>query len=89
VPENSTLRRMTPLPGPFPPPAVAAIGDRLPPSLRKSAPLTTSRLEFLTSNRVYCVAKAKERLDFVANTDLSIGIMRAVAWYRENGYIAR
>lgn len=67
--------------------AAAAVFDRLPIALRKSAPLTRSRLEFLTHNRVYDVAKARRLLDFVAPTDLATGISRSLAWYRQQGYL--
>jgi nucleoside-diphosphate-sugar epimerase len=67
--------------------AVAAIGDFLPPKLRQSAPLTRSRLEFLTHSRVYDVSKARRLLDFVATTDLPTGIARSVAWYRQHGFL--
>jgi nucleoside-diphosphate-sugar epimerase len=68
--------------------AVAAVGDRLPSALKRSAPLTRSRLDFLTHSRVYDVTKAKRLLDFVAATDLPTGAARSMAWYREQGYLA-
>jgi len=67
--------------------AVARFGDLLPPRARQRAPLTSSRLEFLTNSRVYEVGRARERLGFVAATDLRAGIERAVAWYRAAGYL--
>lgn len=68
--------------------AVAAVGDRLPPSLKGSAPLTRSRLDFLTHSRIYDVTKAQRLLDFAAaTTDLSTGAARSLAWYREEGYL--
>jgi nucleoside-diphosphate-sugar epimerase len=67
--------------------AVAAIGDRLPPSLRQSAPLTHSRLDFLTHSRVYDVTKARFLLGFTATTDLPVGTARTMAWYRQQGYL--
>ncbi|HEX4717393.1 MAG TPA: NAD-dependent epimerase/dehydratase family protein [Thermoleophilaceae bacterium] len=67
--------------------AVAAVGDRLPPNLKKSAPLTSSRLDFLTHSRVYDVTKAERVLGFAASTDLTTGTARSMAWYREEGYI--
>ncbi len=67
--------------------ALAAVGDALPARLRRSAPLTRSRLDFLTHSRVYCVAKAERFLDFVAPTDLAAGIAHSIAWYREYGYL--
>lgn len=67
--------------------AVARLGDRLPPSLKRSAPLTRSRLDFLTHSRMYDVTKATRLLDFAAATDLPTGIARTVAWYRQCGYL--
>jgi nucleoside-diphosphate-sugar epimerase len=67
--------------------SVAAIGDVLPPRLKRAAPLTTSRLDFLTHSRMYSVKKAQEYLDFEASTDLQTGITRTVAWYREHGLL--
>jgi nucleoside-diphosphate-sugar epimerase len=67
--------------------AVAVLGDRLPPDLRRSAPLTSSRLDFLTHSRVYDVTKALRLLDFAAATDLPTGTARAMAWYRGRGFL--
>jgi nucleoside-diphosphate-sugar epimerase len=67
--------------------AVAGLGDLLPSALKRRAPLTRGRLEFLTHSRVYDVTKAMRLLDFAAPTDLSAGVERTVAWYREQGYL--
>jgi nucleoside-diphosphate-sugar epimerase len=67
--------------------ALAAVGDWLPANLKRSAPLTRSRLDFLTHSRVYDVAKAHRLLGFAALTDLSMGITRSMAWYRQHGYL--
>lgn len=67
--------------------AAAALGDRLPANLKRSAPLTRSRLEFLTHSRVYDVSKAQRVLGFAAATDLPIGAERSMAWYREKGHL--
>jgi nucleoside-diphosphate-sugar epimerase len=67
--------------------AVAALGDRLPPRLQRSAPLTSSRLDFLTHSRMYDVTKAVRLLDFAAATSLRTGAARAMAWYRQQGYL--
>ena len=67
--------------------AAAFVGDRLPPRVRPHAPLTRSRLDFLTHSRVYDVAKAQRLLGFTAATDLSTGVARSVAWYRAEGYL--
>jgi nucleoside-diphosphate-sugar epimerase len=66
---------------------VAAIGDAFPPPLRRRAPLTRTRLDFLTHSRVYDVSKARTALGFEATTDLRTGIERSVAWYRNEGYL--
>jgi nucleoside-diphosphate-sugar epimerase len=63
--------------------AAAVVGDRLP-----SAPLTRSRLDFLTHSRVYDVTKAERVLGFAAPTDLPTGTARSMAWYRDEGYLA-
>jgi dihydroflavonol-4-reductase len=68
--------------------AVAMVGDRLPSNLKRSAPLTRSRLEFLTHSRVYDVTKAERLLGFAAATDLPTGATRSMAWYRDEGYLA-
>jgi nucleoside-diphosphate-sugar epimerase len=67
--------------------AVAAVGDWLPASLRRSAPLTSTRLDFLTHSRVYSVDKAERLLNFGAETDLSTGMNQTISWYRQNGYL--
>jgi nucleoside-diphosphate-sugar epimerase len=66
---------------------VAAAGDRLPAGLGRAAPLTSSRLDFLTHNRMYDVGKARQLLDFAAATDLPAGAARAIEWYRVHGYL--
>lgn len=68
--------------------AVAVVGDRLPPNLRRSAPLTRGRLDFLTHSRIYDVTKARRLLGFAAATDLAAGAAHSVEWYREQGYLA-
>ena len=67
--------------------AAAGLGDRLPPGLKQRAPLTRSRLDFLTHTRAYDVTKAVRLLDFAAATDLPTGVARTVAWYRQCGYL--
>jgi nucleoside-diphosphate-sugar epimerase len=67
--------------------AAAAVGDRLPARVRASAPLTRSRLEFLTHSRVYDVTKARRVLDFDAETDLPTGTRLSMSWYRRQGYL--
>jgi nucleoside-diphosphate-sugar epimerase len=69
--------------------AVAGVGDRLPSKLKRSAPLTRGRLDFLTHSRVYDVTKAQRMLGFAASTDLTTGAARSLAWYRDEGYLMR
>lgn len=67
--------------------AMAWAGDQLPARLKPAAPLTRSRLDFLTHSRVYDIAKASQLLDFTAPTALSTGAAETVAWYRRQGYM--
>jgi nucleoside-diphosphate-sugar epimerase len=67
--------------------AVASMGDVLPGRLKRAAPLTRSRLAFLTHSRVYDVTKAHRMLGFAAATDLRTGVRETVKWYREHGYL--
>ncbi|MEA2315462.1 MAG: hypothetical protein QOI03_2154 [Solirubrobacteraceae bacterium] len=67
--------------------AVATLGDALPRRLRRSAPLTRSRLDFLTHSRIYDVTKAKRVLGFEAPTELEPGTAATMAWYRNEGYL--
>ena len=67
--------------------ALALAGDLLPASMRTLAPLTRSRLDFLTHSRRYVVEKAQRLLDFTAATELPDGIARTTAWYRQEGYL--
>jgi nucleoside-diphosphate-sugar epimerase len=67
--------------------AVASVGSALPRRIRRAAPLTRSRLEFLTHSRVYDVSKAERVLGFTAATDLRTGVRAAIEWYRRYGYL--
>lgn len=67
--------------------ATARLGDALPRHERHRAPLTSSRLAFLTHSRVYDVSKARRMLGFTARTGLQVGAARTVAWYRAHGHI--
>lgn len=67
--------------------AVAAACDHLPASLKRSAPLTRSRVDFLTHSRVYDVTKARQVLGFDAPTDVGAGTRLSMLWYRAQGYL--
>lgn len=66
---------------------VALVGDALPASIRHRAPLTTSRLDFLTHSRMYEVGKARRLLDFTADTPLASGLAETAKWYRSEGLL--
>lgn len=68
--------------------AAAVAGELLPPHLRSRAPLTLSRLGFLTHSRIYDVTKARRLLGFVTATGLAIGIAQTVAWYEQEGLLS-
>jgi dihydroflavonol-4-reductase len=67
---------------------LAAASEVLPARLKQVAPLTRSRLDFLTHSRIYDVTKACQVLGFAAPTQLPDGIARTVAWYRAEGYLS-
>lgn len=68
--------------------AAATVGDALPARLRSLAPLTRTRLDFLTHSRIYDVSKARALIGFEAGTALTEGMDRTVAWYRREGYLS-
>jgi nucleoside-diphosphate-sugar epimerase len=45
-------------------------------------------LEFLTHSRAYDVSKARDLLGFAAGTEITTGAARAMAWYRQQGYLS-
>jgi nucleoside-diphosphate-sugar epimerase len=51
------------------------------------APLTRSRVEFMTSQRAYRVERARQELGFVAQVGLGEGIKQTVEWYRAKGLL--
>lgn len=56
------------------------------PGLRgEQAPLTRSRIAFLTHSRAYDISRARAELGFQPTTPLADGLSRAVAWYRKHG----
>ncbi|MBI3946625.1 MAG: NAD-dependent epimerase/dehydratase family protein [Armatimonadetes bacterium] len=69
--------------------AAATLGGLLPARLKPLAPLTPSRLDFLTHSRVYDTGKAQRLLGFTADTGLHTGLIRAVAWYRERSLLPK
>jgi nucleoside-diphosphate-sugar epimerase len=58
------------------------------PSMRgERAPLTRSRVKFLTNSRVYDCRRAQTELGFKAQVDLAEGMQRTAAWYHKHQYL--
>ncbi|MFL5659886.1 MAG: NAD-dependent epimerase/dehydratase family protein [Ktedonobacteraceae bacterium] len=58
------------------------------PSMRgERAPLTRSRVKFLTNSRVYDCRRAQTELGFKAQVDLDEGMQRTAAWYHKHQYL--
>lgn len=51
------------------------------------APLTRSRVKFLTNDRVYDSSRAKNELGYTPKIDLEEGIRRTAAWYKKHSYL--
>lgn len=51
------------------------------------APLTRSRVKFLTNSRVYDCNRAKKELSFQPLTDLDTGMQKTAEWYSKQGYL--
>jgi nucleoside-diphosphate-sugar epimerase len=58
------------------------------PGLRgQRAPLTRSRVAFLTHSRIYDTRRARSELGFWPAVGLEEGLQRTTRWYREHGYL--
>jgi nucleoside-diphosphate-sugar epimerase len=53
----------------------------------ESAPLTRSRVQFLTHSRVYDTSKAKTQLGFAPRIELEEGMKNTAEWYHKHGYL--
>jgi nucleoside-diphosphate-sugar epimerase len=53
----------------------------------ENAPLTRSRVQFLTHSRVYDISKAKTELDFDPRIGLEAGMTNTTEWYHKHGYL--
>jgi nucleoside-diphosphate-sugar epimerase len=51
------------------------------------APLTRSRVKFLTNSRMYDMSRAKSELNYTPLVELEEGIKRTVEWYYTQGYL--
>lgn len=65
----------------------AALLETLPGVPAVRLPLTRSRVAFMTENRAYCGARARDELGFVPQIDLKTGLQHTVAWYRSNRFL--
>ncbi len=53
----------------------------------EKAPLTRSRVKFLTNSRVYDIRRAKAELGYASRVDLEQGMKLTAAWYQKHGYL--
>ncbi len=53
----------------------------------ENAPLTRSRVQFLTHSRVYDISKAKAELGFVPGVGLDLGMKNTAEWYHKHSYL--
>jgi nucleoside-diphosphate-sugar epimerase len=53
----------------------------------EKAPLTRSRVKFLTHSRVYDISRAKNELGFAPRIQLEEGMRRTAEWYRKHKYL--
>jgi nucleoside-diphosphate-sugar epimerase len=53
----------------------------------EKAPLTRSRVKFLTNSRVYDIRRAKAELGYAPRVDLEQGMKLTAAWYQKHGYL--
>jgi nucleoside-diphosphate-sugar epimerase len=51
------------------------------------APLTHSRIKFLTQSRVYSIERASNELGYVPQVELDEGMRQTVFWYQKHGYL--
>ena len=54
---------------------------------KKEAPLNRGKLAFFLDPKAMSSARAKQELGFAPLTDFRTGAARAIAWYRENGWL--
>jgi nucleoside-diphosphate-sugar epimerase len=53
----------------------------------EKAPLTRSRVHFLTNSRVYDIRRAKRDLGFAPLVELEEGMRRTAEWYHKHRYL--
>jgi len=60
---------------------------RLPAFKDENAPLTRSRVKFLTNSRIYSIERAKNELGYSPRVGLEEGMKLTAAWYQKHGYL--
>ena len=53
----------------------------------ENAPLTRSRVQFLTHSRAYDISRAKNELGFAPRVELEEGMKNTAEWYHRHGYL--
>ena len=53
----------------------------------ENAPLTRSRVKFLTNSRVYDIGRARSELGFAPTVSLEEGMRRTADWYHKHAYV--
>lgn len=53
----------------------------------EKAPLTRSRVRFLTNSRVYNISRARKELGYAPKVELDEGMKQTAAWYKKHGYL--
>lgn len=53
----------------------------------EKAPLTRSRVKFLTHSRIYNIRRAKQELGYAPKVDLEEGMKLTAVWYQKHGYL--
>lgn len=59
----------------------------LPSMQGEHAPLTRSRVTFLTNSRIYDISRAKAELGYAPKVELEEGLKLTAAWYCKHGYL--
>jgi dihydroflavonol-4-reductase len=54
----------------------------------EQAPLTRSRVRFLTNSRVYSICRAKTELGYAPRVELEDGLRRTTAWYYKHHFLS-
>jgi nucleoside-diphosphate-sugar epimerase len=67
--------------------ATGAAMEGLQSVIRIEMPLNRERVDFMTSDRTYDGSRARRDLGFAPKVSLDEGMGRAVAWYREKGWL--